>query len=165
MGRPNIELEKDPFDWGIEIITLIFVVMLIGLPAFYYGDLPNQVPSHYNASGEVDNYSGKSSILVLPVIGLFLYVGLTFLNRFPHIFNYPKEITDDNAESQYRMATKLIRVLRMVTIASFLYINWSTLQNAMNLQSGLGNYFMLITLSVIGLILITYLVMAIKRTT
>ena len=56
----------------LQALIVLLLIAIFAIPAFYFGQLPEEIPSHYNASGEVDDYSGKSMIWFLPVIGLVL---------------------------------------------------------------------------------------------
>ena len=163
MERPRIPVRKDFSDWLIEIIGACFSVIMIGLPIYYYSELPDIIPSHFNAAGEPDDYNEKSVIWTLPIMGLITYLGLLFLNQYPHIFNYPTPITEQNAEHQYRIATKLIRTLNMVIVVGFSYISYSTIQAAFEQQIGLGTLFLpLFLLSIFGVVGF-YLYTAFKR--
>ncbi len=52
-------------------IVLILAISL-GVSAFYYPDLPEEIPSHWNMEGEVDGYMDKD-------IGAFLMPGVILL--------------------------------------------------------------------------------------
>lgn len=59
-------------------ITLIILAFIVGL--FLYSELPDQVPSHWNAQGEVDAWSGKTfAVLFFPLITLVIYLLMTFI--------------------------------------------------------------------------------------
>ena len=151
LNRPKISIKRDPSDWIIEIAGALFMLLMIGLPIYYFNQLPDTIPSHFNALGEPDAYSKKNSIWTLPIVGLFTYIGLFALNGYPHIFNYPTEITEDNAERQYRIATKLLRTMNLVIAAGFAYITYSTIQAAFGNQMGLGMWFLpIFLLSIFG---------------
>ncbi|WP_421877857.1 DUF1648 domain-containing protein [Marinoscillum sp.] len=162
MTRPKLELEKDGFDWVIEIITFLLFAGLIITPFYYYSALPDTIPSHYNAAGEADGFSGKNVIWTLPAIGLVMFIGLTILNRFPHIFNYPTEVTEENAERLYRGGTKLIRVLNMVTIGAFFYISLQSIMGAMGSNMGLGDWFLPVFLASTFIPIGVYIYLTIK---
>ena len=54
------------------------VLALVALPfiylAFLWNQLPDSVPLHWNASGEIDRYGSKSTLLILPMLlPLFVY--------------------------------------------------------------------------------------------
>ena len=163
MDKPRIKIELDISDWIIEIIGATFLVLMIWFPLYYFHELPDTIPIHFNASGEADGFSKKNTLWILPVIGLVMYIGMFFLNKFPHIFNYPKEITEENAERQYRIATKLIRTINMLIAVSFFYIGHRTIQTALNEQDGLGTFFLpIFLLTIFGTIGI-YMYQALKK--
>jgi len=59
-------------------IILIIVAFIVGLQL--YSQLPNQVPSHWNAQGEVDAWSGKGfAVLFAPILALAIYLLMTFI--------------------------------------------------------------------------------------
>ncbi len=141
MSQPKIRIERDLMDNILEGIGIIGMLLLIGLPVMYYGNLPGQIPSHYGLSGP-DGYSGKGSIWLLPVLGVVLYVGMQLLNKNPQNFNLPIEITEENAGRLYRASTKMIRILNVSIVCIFAYIVYATIQIALGKQEGLGRYFM-----------------------
>ncbi len=141
MNKPKIKIELDLSDKIIAALGIAGVLILIGLPTFYYTDLPDLVPKHYNLNGEPDDYSGKGIIWAMPIIGLIIYAGMLLLNKHPNIFNYPKEVTEENAEQLYRIATKMIRLLSTIITWFLAYITYATIQTALGKQNGLGKYF------------------------
>jgi len=48
-----------------DILSLLFIVAAAVLAAILYGDLPDQIPTHWNAAGEVDDYSPKGWGIVM----------------------------------------------------------------------------------------------------
>jgi len=163
MERPKIKIDLETSDIIIEIIGAISIIMMIGWPLYFFNELPDIIPRHFNAAGEPDGFSQKNIIWTLPAIGLVMYIGMLFLNKFPHIFNYPTEITEENAERQYRIATKLIRTINMLIAVSFFYIGYGTIQTALNEQDGLGTFFLpIFLLTIFGTIGI-YMYQALKR--
>ncbi len=141
MKRPKMKIEKTLIDIVTEIIGLIGVVLLIGLPLYYFNTLPETIPRHFGANGEPDGFSGKGIIWALPIIGVLMYVGLFWLNKYPHTFNYPQKVTEENAEGLYTMGTKMIRTLNTIITSVFAYITYSTIQTALGNQNGLGAWF------------------------
>ncbi len=140
MNRPKIKIALDLFDKLVEGIGILALLFLIGIPVVYYGDLPAAIPGHYGFGGTPDEYIDPATIWVLPVLGLVLYIGMGVLSRYPHILNYPIEITAENAERVYQLAVKMIRVINMEIICMFSYITYSTIQTALGRQSGIGKY-------------------------
>jgi hypothetical protein len=81
------------------------------------------------------------------------YIILTVGLRFPHIFNYPFEITEENAERKYRNATQMVRVIKTFLVIIFGYLTYATIKNGLGEMQGLGIWFTPTTLvSVLGTI-------------
>jgi uncharacterized membrane protein len=114
MKRPRINIELMLFDYIIEAMSLLFVTATIVAFILCWVMLPEIVPIHYNLAGEADGFGSKTENIVLPLMGVFTYVGLTVLNRYPHIFNYPVEVTEENASYLYRTAKRMIRSLKLL---------------------------------------------------
>ena len=163
MERPKIKIEPDASDYIMEIIGAIFLILMISWPLYFFQELPDTIPRHFNAAGEPDGFSQKNTLWTLPSIGLAMYVGMLILNRYPHSFNYPGEITEENAERQYRAATKLIRAINVLIAASFFYIGYSIIQTALNKQVGLGTAFLPVFLLLILVTIGTYMHQALKK--
>ena len=157
--RPKIKIEKDTGDLIIEVLGWTGVLLLFLLPFFYYDQLPDKVPSHFNASGDADAYSRKEFIWVPALIGALLYIGVFVLNRFPHLFNYPSEINEQNAERLYRMASKWMRIINLSVLCVFIYLLHSTIQTSLNNQNGLGKYFVIIFILLNVIVSAAFLVM------
>lgn len=140
--RPRIKIALDKTDKFIEILGWIAVIAIWLLTLINYFDLPETIPTHYNASGEADGFGNKLNILTLPLISTLMYVGLTILTKHPHLLNYSDEINEDNALYQYKNATKMIRVLKLAVIIIFGLIVFKTIQTATGKANGLGIWFL-----------------------
>ena len=140
-SRPKIKVKKEPVDWALESTGFIAILLLFGIPAYFYKDLPETIPLHFGLEGLPDNTGSKSNIWIVPGIGLVIYVGLAVLNRHPYIFSYPVKITRENAAEQYKKACRVIRLLNTIIAISFCYISYSTIMIAKGKKDSLGNYF------------------------
>ncbi len=58
-----------------DIISLVFVATAFIVAAVLYPSLPEQIPTHWNAQGEVDGYMKKpGGVIVMPAMALFTYI-------------------------------------------------------------------------------------------
>jgi len=162
--RPKIKLELSTADKTFEIIGWLLIISVWGLTITNYANLPETIPTHYNGAGQADGFGGKATILTLPLIATVLFGGLTILNKFPHIFNYPTNITQDNALRQYTNATRMIRYLKLIIVVIFGLIAFKTIQNANGQADGLGIWFLPMTLGLIFIPLIYFVVKSFKAT-
>lgn len=153
MPQPIIKLSQEPIDTYLLVLTVIGLFILFGLPLLQYDSLPDKIPAHYDATGKIDRYGDKNEIWALPLIG-FLLTGFLFgVSRFPHIFNYPVKITNENAALQYKKATRLLKVLGVVIVFALSFIVHITIQNAKGPAQGMPIYFLpLLLLAIFGTI-------------
>jgi len=143
-GRPIIhDLKRTSADLILEALAFLGLLLLIGVAIYYYPKLPDSVPRHFNFSGEPDGWGAKGILLGLPAIGTLIYILMTVLSRYPHIFNYPWPITEANARSQYAISRQMLTVVKLLMVGMFFYMNWSIIGTALGRQHGLGGGFMI----------------------
>ena len=111
-------------DWILEIAALITVIATIVLFVLVWLRAPDIVPIHYNFAGHADTFGNKSTLWVLPDISLITYIGLTILNCYPHIFNFPTKVTPENAATLYKIATRVLRIVKLLVGLMFLWVVW-----------------------------------------
>ena len=161
--RVKLKIELTATDKVIELAGWISIIATWWLTITNYANLPDIIPTHYNAIGEADGFGGKATILTLPLIATVLFVGLTVLNKFPHIFNYTASITKENALRQYTNATRLIRYLKLILVIIFCFIAYKTIQKASGKADGLGSWFLPFMLVCVFVPLIWFIVQSIKK--
>lgn len=123
----------------IEIIAALLLLILFIYTFISWSSLPETIPVHFDAKGQPDGYGGRITIFFSPLLTLALFVLLTVLNRRPDIFNYPVRINPENAEYQYRLATRMLRLLKLSLVVMFSAITWSVVHSA---RSGNSDYVM-----------------------
>lgn len=161
--RPKLKIQLTPTDQVFELLGWGVLLALWIWTGTSYSSLPDSIPTHFNAVGEADGFGTKASIIGLPLIATLLYIGLTLLNRFPHIFNFPTPITPDNALSQYTNATRMIRYLKLILVLVFAGISFQTIQQANGTGEGLGFWFLPLTLVLVFLPLVYFVVNSLKK--
>jgi uncharacterized membrane protein len=162
-NRPKLKLNLTTTDKVIELVGWICLIGIWILTLSNYYSLPETIPIHYNGAGEADGFGKKWNILSLPIVSSILFVGLTILNKYPHVFNYPSTITQENALQQYTNATRLIRFLKLVVLIIFGLIVFKTIQNVNGNADGLGTWFLPLTFGLIFIPMAYYLTKSIKK--
>lgn len=145
--RPKIKLTLSPLDNAFELTGKIFLVVMWGLTVYTFFKLPTTIPIHFNASGRADGYGNKITLLFLPVLATLLYVGLTQLNKYPHIFNYMVDITEENAPRQYAIATRILRFIKVAILLIFSLVILFVYLTIIGVTNGLGSWFLPFTLA------------------
>lgn len=157
--RPILKIELSLTDKLLEIFGWLILIFLWTMTLLKYSNLLETIPMHYNFTGQPDNFGNKTTIFILPILSTLLFVGMTILNKYPHVFNYPKKITNQNAERQYTIATRLIRYLKIIIVFSFSIIVLMTSHTANDKISGFGIWFLALF---IGLIYISMIYAIVK---
>ncbi len=163
--RPKIKLELTATDKGFEILGWSSLVAFWVFTITHYKHLPDTIPIHWNGSGQADGFGGKGNILILPFVATILSIGLTILNKFPHLFNYPTKITEENAARQYINATRLIRYTKVIIVFIFGMIALQTIKYVNGQTSGLGLWFFPLTLGLIFIPLTYFVIRSFRATT
>lgn len=126
MSRPRIQLTLTPLEKMAEGVTIGVLLIHLIVIAIVYPSLPQTIPTHYGLDLKADGFGPKTTILMLPGIHLIITSLLFWLNTKPHIFNYPVEVTDQNAKKLYRSATQMLRILNITVSVIFLSISLKT---------------------------------------
>ena len=136
--RPVLQLPLTPTEYGLEVFAVLGLLFGAVAASVYWTRLPESIPTHFGAAGQPDAWGAKWNLLLMPVVALAMYALLTILSRFPHIYNYPVRITEENAERQYRIARSLMYWMKAEIVWLFTYIEWQSIQTALGRSSGLG---------------------------
>ena len=161
--RPRIKLQLKQTDKVLEVVGWVSVFGIWALTLTNYSILPEIIPIHFNGAGKADGFGNKTHIFVLPIISTLLFIGLTILNKHPHIFNYPSQITKENAVDQYTNATRMMRVLKLVIVLLFGLIVFKTIQNVNGHADGLGTWFLPLTMGMIFIPILYFLIKSLKQ--
>jgi len=63
-----------------EVVAFISVVLLVGVTIKNYANLPETIATHFGLRGEPNGWGPRGVVLVMPIIGVFLFLTLTALN-------------------------------------------------------------------------------------
>jgi len=140
--RPVLQIPKSSLEIGLETAAALGLLMMFYVAIKSWPLLPETIPHHFGVSGKPDAWGDKWILWLLPGISLVLYVGLTILSRYPHIYNYPWPITEQNAAAQYHLARTMIVALKAEIILLFAYLQQQTIQIALGKAEGLGVAFL-----------------------
>ena len=67
MKRIDINIKK-------ELPIILIIIMMFAASIYFYPQLPDKIPTHWNFKGEIDGYSGKlSGAFLMPVMNIIMY--------------------------------------------------------------------------------------------
>lgn len=147
--RPILNLPFTPLEIILDRFGLAGVLLQVAVLTATWADLPARIPTHFGANGAPNAWGGKASVLIGPVVSLVIYIGMTVLARYPHLYNYPKRFSADNAERMYRLGRGLIVWLKTELVWLFTWLMWATISVALGHAAGLGPWPIYVALAVI----------------
>jgi hypothetical protein len=107
-------------------------------------DIPDQVPGHYNAQGEIDRWTGKGELLITPIVGWLLFIGVTVIELFPKLWNTGVTVTEENWPRVYRVIKNMMGTMKLQLSSIFVFL---TINSA--LQNELPSWFLPVVLIVV----------------
>lgn len=111
------------FAYRIAVVFLILAntaFVLYQLPL-----LPEIIPTHFGANGQIDGWGSKYTILIPIGIQLLVNLLLEFLSRHPEMHNYMSKVTDENREKLYSASSGLLLKMNVAIGIIFITISYS----------------------------------------
>lgn len=161
-NRPILKLDLSSGDRFIEAIGWAFLAILWVVTLSFYDKLPEIIPTHFDALGQPNQHGSKLSIMFLPVIGTLVFLGLTVLNMYPHIFNLPVKINESNAYRQYTNATRMLRIIKISITIVFSLVVYMIIVAAKEGAAKSNIWALPIILGIIIIPIIYFLIKAVK---
>jgi uncharacterized membrane protein len=160
VNRPRIKLKPVPGDILLDMLGWALLIIAWIISFYSYSLLPDEIPVHFDLTGNITRYGSKATLFAMPALTTVLLIGLSILNKYPHIFNYPYPITPENAEKQYRIATSLIRWLKLSVAGLFLFIEAVMINASRSETYALPNWLFLLVMLLFFVPIIVYFVAA-----
>jgi len=155
-GGPILQIEKKPFDKYLDTLALLLALSLFAIPFNYYSILPESIPIHFNSRGEADGYGSKKIIWFIPIIGFAIHLLFKWLNKRPHVLNYPVKITKENAQAQYSMCLRVLRIVDVLMLLLFTSIVYQICTASVNGMKEAYPWYTIVFILSILVVLILY---------
>lgn len=126
--RPARTYATGPITRALRWFTVLSTIGITAWLLVRYPSLPDTVATHFDASGQADDWGPKWSILVLAGIMVLLSLALAAMSTRPRGFNYPSEVTEDNAQAIYREGERMLVWTLLGMQMIYFGIAWSTLE-------------------------------------
>lgn len=139
--RPKLKLPKTLLEVIFDGVTLVLLIGSIIYLVSVWSSLPAEVPAHYNATGEIDRWGSKWEMIILPIIASTMWISMSALEKYPHVYNYPK-LTKENVRDQYMNGRKMVNVLKNISTLLFTYLTWTNIQISLGHAESLGSLFL-----------------------
>lgn len=97
--------------------------------------LPDRIATHFDLAGNPNGWGSSAMLLMLPVIGVGVYLLMTVVCRFPAAFNYPVQVQPANRARAQELTVEMIGWLKMELACLFAFLQWMIIDAA---RSGRG---------------------------
>jgi uncharacterized membrane protein len=139
--QPVVKIKKEPIDYFLEYGASVVLFAIWGFTIYHFNKLPDIIATHFDFNGNPDGFGSKYTIWLLPVILTLVYMLIYVLNRYPHKFNYLTKITEQNAYKQYKLASRMMRILLFNITILFAFITFKEIDGAYTKSSTLEWWF------------------------
>ncbi len=139
------------------ILTIAIIILAIIVFVFQYWNAPQKIGVHFDFYGNVDRYGNKQEMLLLPFLLIGLYLLLTFVSKFPTLWNTGVNVTPQNQAKVYEIIKDLIYMMRLFIVITIGYLMLTSIS-----QYPLSNYFTIVMIAGITIILVFNLVRVVK---
>ncbi len=133
----------------ITIFALILLSFLF--PAFYYSQLPEEIPIHFNAAGDADGFGKKNTIWLLPILNI---VNLLIVFAITNGAKYMPE--------QKKQPPLFAEIVGLYVLILTTYISIANVLITLGKMKSLGIWFLPFVI-VLTVLLIVYLMFQQKR--
>ena len=106
----------------VEICCLICLIGTLLFLIINWNSIPDEVPGHYNAVGEIDGVTGKYSLIILLMINWVMYIGMSVIERFPQIWNTGVKVTEENKYRVYCILKDMLKMTKLIIVILFTYL-------------------------------------------
>ncbi|MCA6073732.1 hypothetical protein [Fulvivirga sedimenti] len=142
-SKPKITLRLTQFDWLLETLALTALLICISFTIYIYPSVPQMVSRYIGISGAPVGYYSRNLLWTFPLLSILLYSLVSWVNRRPHLYNYPREITADNAIHFYLLACRWVRLVKLIFMGGFAYTTLLVLRSYSRMEKLPDDYWIL----------------------
>lgn len=122
-NRPKLKMPRTFLENILDITAIVLFIASSANLIMQWSSMPRTVPTHFNGTGEPDGWGSKNHLWILLIVGFMMWVLLTILEKFPHVYNY-LFLTDENVDRQYKNARLMLNVIKNEVLFFFVYMSW-----------------------------------------
>jgi uncharacterized membrane protein len=150
------KLPYSRLEYLLEIISVTGIILGAGLLIYYWPQLPDLVPRHYNFQGVVDAWGSRGTVPALPIVNVLLYLFLTLLRIF-----VPSH-TGSSPRRSLILSMELLAWVKAWTVGIFTYLTWSTVEIALGRVAALSPIFLPLVVGLSLVIVAVYCVLILR---
>ena len=118
----DVKIKNNKIDKLLEAACLMFLVGMVLFLCVNWSNIPDEIPAHYDWTGNIDRWGSKVEIVIVPVMTWFLYLMMTGFEQIPDIWNTGVKVTEENKERVYRTLKYMVKTLKLIVVIAFTYM-------------------------------------------
>ncbi|QIC47615.1 DUF1648 domain-containing protein [Lysinibacillus sphaericus] len=142
MYRPILKIPKTKSEKICDYFGVIIFLLSILYISVMWGKLPEEIPVHFDGKGEVDRWGSKIELIILPFIGVFLWITMSLLEKAPHIHNFPARLNEQNVAAFYLNSRKMLNEVKNFCLILFACISFQMVRIALGETTSIGWWFL-----------------------
>lgn len=148
-----------------EVLAGVGLLLLLAPPIAYWSGVPDYVPTNFDFSGKPTTWGNKSTVWLLPVLGVVFFLALSVVTFLLPYGRYPAK-SSEGKQRQIALTGILVTAVKAELVLIFAYIEWRIIQVANSVATGLGETFVpfIIGLSIVTLALYLVPLMMFRKT-
>ncbi|MDM5187439.1 DUF1648 domain-containing protein [Bacillus sp. DX4.1] len=151
-------MRKTRLEKWLDCFSILGIVAMIVYILMYWTSLPHTIPTHFGLNGEADGFGEKGNMFIHPILGLGLYIFFNILSRFPNIFNYPANTTEETKPLLFVNSRKMLGWMNLQIILFSVYNTWENTQAAINGKTSMSMFPLIIFIVVLLGTMVFYIV-------
>lgn len=133
---------------NLHWLSLIIGGLSIILPLVFWSRIPEEIPMHYNAAGEVDNWENKTSLILLFFV-IAMLMGLMSIVVYFVKINMQSQYSKEQEKTELRIVYPIVVLMNLSLQFMFAYITFCTVT-----ARQLGNLFLPVVVVAISVLLV-----------
>ena len=89
--KSKVKINPTKFQKNLNAVCWILFLAFLGYSFFAWQNLPDMIPRHFNALGEIDAYWSKNHFFFLPIMSAITYLTISICEFFPQSWNIPQK--------------------------------------------------------------------------
>jgi len=147
---------RNKFYLALDIISILGI--LLSIVSFILAFLSqSDIPTHFNAQGNVDGYGNPLEMGLLPLMSIVLFVTLTIAENKTGCINVPFRLTENGYEYLRNNCWRLMKQIKCCLMTLMGYISISSLLISKGLMESISNWVMFVCIGLLFACLIRFL--------
>lgn len=151
-GNGDAELRMKTINRIANIICVIIIAIMVVLLILNWNSLPDQAPTHFTFDGTPDGFGGKTALILEPIVAVAFFALISVVQHFPKIWNFPVQLTAENMEREYLIASFMLNAVKVLVTIIFLMSLLSALISGFPAWLMMAGIVITLVISIVGIV-------------